>query len=68
MVKSIEHVEFLSRPEVYDAELYVKPGDEVHEVKSSLDRSGHVIVTATTAKDAINLAEKIIDEVKITTV
>lgn len=67
-VVSIENTEALNRPEVYDAELYVKPGDEVHEVKSSLDRSGHVIVTAPTAKDAINLAEKIIDEVKITTV
>ena len=67
-VVSIGNTEAFNCPDVYDAEIYVKPGDEVHEVKSSLDRSGHVIVTADTAKDAINLAEKIIDEVKITTV
>lgn len=67
-VVSIENTKALNRADVYDAEIYVKSGDMVHEVKSSLDRSGHVIVTAPTAKDAINLAEKIIDEVKITTV
>ena len=68
VVKSIENVEVLSRPEVYDAEIYVNPGNEVHEVKSSLDRSGHVIVTAPTANEAIYLAERIINEVKIITV
>lgn len=67
-VASIDNTEALNRPDVYDAEIYVKPGDEVHEVKSSLDRSGHVIVTAPTAHDAIGVAEKMINEVKITTV
>lgn len=67
-VVSIENTEALNRPDVYDAKVYVKPGDEVREVKSSLDRSGHVIVTAPTAFDAINNVEKIINEVKITTV
>ena len=68
VVKGIENEAALKRPDIYDAEIYVKPGDVVREVKSSLDRSGHVIVTAPTAKDAINLAEMIIDEVKITTI
>ena len=68
IVKAFEGEEMLERSDVYDAELYVKPGDEVREVKSSLDRSGHVIVTAPTAHDAISLAEKIINDVKITTV
>jgi len=67
VVKSIENVEVLSRAEVYDAELYVKPGDTVKRVKSSLDRSGHVIVTAPTAKEAIAKAESLIEEVKIIT-
>lgn len=67
-VVSIENTKALNRTDVYDAEIYVKSGDMVHEVKSSLDRSGHVIVTAPTVRDAINLAEIIIDEVKITTV
>ena len=66
-VLSIENTEALNRPDVYDAEIYVKPGDEVKEVKSSLDRSGHVIVTASTAKEAITAAERLIEEVKIVT-
>jgi len=45
----------------------VKVGDEVREVKSSLDRAGHVIVTATTANDAVHLAENLIDTVNIET-
>jgi biotin carboxylase len=67
VVKAIEGEELLERPDVYDAEIYVKPGDEVREVKSSLDRSGHVIVTAQTPKDAITEAEKLVSAVKIIT-
>jgi len=66
-VKSIVHTDLLNHPDVYDAEIYVKPGDEVREVKSSLDRSGHVIVTVPTAKEAITTAERLIEEVKIVT-
>ncbi len=68
VVKAIEGEELLERPDVYDAEIYVKPGDEVSEVKSSLDRSGHVIVTAPTAKSAIAEAEELISAIKIITV
>ena len=64
-VISIKNTEALNSPDVYEAELYVKFGDEVREVKSSLDRSGHVIVTA--PQEAIILAEKLIEEVKIIT-
>ena len=63
----IENTEALGRSDVYDAEIYVKPGDEVREVKSSLDRSGHVIVTAATPQDAIEIAEGLIESVKIVT-
>lgn len=66
-VKAIENEVALKRSDVYDAEIYVKLGDEVHEVKSSLDRSGHVIVTAPTAKEAIFIAESLIETVKIIT-
>ena len=66
-VIAIEHTELLDCTDVYDAEIYVKPGDEVKEVKSSLDRSGHVIVTAPTAKDAITVAESLIEQVRIVT-
>lgn len=67
-VISVENTEALNRPDVYNAEIYVKPGDEVREVKSSLDRSGHVIVTAPTPYEAINIVETIINEVQIETV
>ena len=67
IVKSIENVEMLQRPDVYDAKIYIRPGDVVKEVKSSLDRSGHVIVTAKTVKEAIVEAENLISSVKIIT-
>ena len=68
IVKAIENEAALSRSDVYDAEIYVKPGDTVKEVKSSLDRSGHVIVTAATAKDAIEVSENLVKTVNIITV
>lgn len=68
ILNAIKNVEVLNDSRVYDWEIYPQIGDEVKEIKSSLDRSGHVIVTAPTANDAICLAEKLINEVKITTV
>ena len=67
VVKSIVGENLLKCPDVYDAEIYVKSGDEVIEVKSSLDRSGHVIVTAKSAKEAIVEAENLISSVEIIT-
>lgn len=67
VVRAIEGAELLHSPEVYNAEIYVKPGDRVQEVKSSLDRSGHVIVTAATPQKAIDMAERLITDVKIIT-
>ena len=65
---SIEGEDVLKEECVYAAEIYHQVGDMIPEVKSSLDRSGHVIVTAPTAKEAINIAEKLIEKVKIVTV
>lgn len=67
VVKAIENEVVLKRPDVYDAEIYVRAGDVVREVKSSLDRSGHVIVTAATPQEAIEVAERLIKDVKIIT-
>ncbi len=67
IVKKIKGTDLLNRPYVYNAELYVKPGDVVREVKSSLDRSGHVIVTATSANEAIRIADELVSSVKIIT-
>ncbi len=67
IVSSIENENALQRSDVYDSEIYVKPGDVVKEVKSSLDRSGHVIVTADNVKEAIRKAEELVSFVKIIT-
>lgn len=60
---SINNVEILNDAHVYDVEIYHQAGDMIPEVKSSLDRSGHVIVTANTVKEAIERADNIIDSV-----
>ena len=65
---AIVNEEVLNDAHVYDAEIYHKVGDMIPEVKSSLDRSGHVIVTADTAKDAIDIAEGVVAAVKFVTV
>ncbi len=59
--------EVFSNSHVYQAVLYCKPGDIIPEVKSSLDRSGHLIVTAPTVKEAIEVADRLVDEVKFVT-
>lgn len=66
-VRTIEGTELLNHPDVYDAEIYVKPGDTVCPLRSSIDRSGHVIVRRNDVKEAIAEAEKLISEVKIIT-
>lgn len=65
---SINNVEALNDSHVYDAEIYHQVGDIIPEVKSSLDRSGHVIVTDDTVGRAIERAEKFLEEVKFTTI
>ena len=64
---AIENEEALNDAHVYDAEIYHKVGDVIPEVKSSLDRSGHVIVTADTVKEAIEIAEGVVAAVKFVT-
>ena len=66
-VVSIKNEGCLNRPEVYDAEIYVKQGDVIRKVESSLDRSGHVIVTAQTASAAIDIADSLLSTVQIIT-
>lgn len=68
VLQSIEGVDSFKDAHVYDAEIYHKIGDFIPEVKSSLDRSGHVIVTDATVQGAIMRAEQIIKEVKFATV
>jgi biotin carboxylase len=67
ILKLIENLEYADKDYVYQFEIYPKVGDEIREVKSSLDRSGHVIVTALTPEEAINRADDIIANVKLIT-
>ena len=68
VVQKIEGEEQLLSDDVFDAGIYVNPGDVVHELKSSLDRSGHVITMGKTASEAIKRAEQIVEKVKIITI
>ena len=67
VLKSISNTAVLEDPRVYECEIYHKEGDIIPEVTSSLCRSGHVIVTDETPQKAIELAEKMINEVKLET-
>lgn len=60
---AIKNKELLSDSHVYDAEIYRQVGDMIPEVRSSLDRSGHVIVTDKTVEAAIERADRIVDGV-----
>lgn len=60
VVTEVKEKELRKQEKVYDAEIYVKPGDMVKEVQSSLDRSGHVIVTDETVQSAINQADNLV--------
>ena len=62
-LSSIGNLEVLTRPYVYEYGIYVSPGDIIPEVTSSLSRSGHVIVTASSARQAVERAESIINSV-----
>lgn len=65
---SISNTEILNDPRVYLWEIYHKVGDMIPEMTSSLCRSGHVIVTEKTPQKAVELAERLILEVKMETV
>lgn len=61
---SIEGLEHLNDEHVYMSEIYCEKGDKILEVKSSLDRSGHMIVTAQNSREAIGIAEDLISKIK----
>ena len=61
---AIHNQELLNDSHVYDAEIYHQIGDMIPEVRSSLDRSGHVIVTAPTVQEAIKRADWIVESLE----
>lgn len=66
-LKSITNMEVLDSTNVYKKAIYFEVGDQIPEVHSSLDRSGHVIVTEKTPQEAIELAETLIMKVNFET-
>lgn len=67
-LKSIRNIDRLKDPRVFDWKIYRSIGDKIPEVTSSICRSGHVIVTEETQEKAIELAEKLVNEVKLETI
>lgn len=65
---TIENAHLLNAPYVCNSAISCQVGDIIPEVRSSLDRSGHVIVTAPTPWVAIERAEKMIEEIQFITV
>ena len=59
----IKNMESLNNPHVYEWEFYHKIGDEIPPVTSSLSRSGHLIVTEDTPQKAIELADRLINDI-----
>ena len=68
LLVGIENDQLLNVSYVHDASIYRNVGDVVPEVRSSLDRSGHIIVLSSTPQTAIEKAEKIVEEVKFLTI
>ncbi len=62
-LEAIQNMDLLKSSHIYDAEIYFKIGDTIPKVRSSLDRSGHVIVTDDNVKYAIQRAEDIIQNI-----
>ena len=63
----INNLEALDDSRVYKKKIYVKEGDVIPDITSSLCRSGHVIVTEESPQKAITLAEKLVASVTFET-
>jgi len=55
--------EIMSNPNIFSIEIYRKVGDKIPVLKSSLDRSGHIIATGENAVQAIINAERGINQI-----
>lgn len=65
-VKSIGGLENARSIEgVDEIEIYVRPGDRTHTLKSGADRIGHILVYSDTRENAVKIAEKAMETVKI---
>ncbi|MFL5344420.1 MAG: ATP-grasp domain-containing protein [Hyalangium sp.] len=68
VVSKVSGVEYARiEPGVVALHLPLRPGSVVRPVRKSLDRSGYVIATAPTAKEAARICQRVIDMVGIET-
>ncbi|WNG20892.1 ATP-grasp domain-containing protein [Cystobacter fuscus] len=66
VVKKVSGVEYARlEPGVVTLNLPLRPGSVVRTVQKSLDRSGYVIATAATAKEAAKICQRVVDMVRI---
>lgn len=63
VLQSINNQHLLDNPNVYSYEFYCKPGDVIQEIKSSLDRSGHVITISDNVHQSIAKAEELLNNI-----
>lgn len=63
IVRSIDYNDLFECPDLYCADIYIKEGDVINEVKSSLDRSGHIIVMSSNVLEAVQTAERLLKKV-----
>src|SRR2546429_10009360 len=67
-VRRIDGVnEIRTIPAVIDLHLDVEPGSRIGEVRSSLDRSGFLMIQAPTSAAALGLGQPLLRQVKIVT-
>jgi biotin carboxylase len=57
-----------STPMLYQIDIYKQVGDIIPEIKSSLDRSGHIITIGKDVVEAINNAETIMNRIEYETI
>ena len=66
IIDSISVDERIKRiPEMTDLEIYARSGDRIHDLHSSNDRLGHIIVQAATAQQAKAAADRAMDCVHV---
>lgn len=68
ILDSIKNIEVLNSEYIYESEIYCKKGDLIKEVRSSVDRSGHVITIDNNSSKAIERADAVMKQIIFNTI
>ena len=63
VLESISNLNLLDNPNVYSFGIYCNPGDVIPEIKSSLDRIGHVITISENVQQSIAKADELLSDI-----